>query len=469
MRGSLFGYGKTTQAIARVLGAKFGGFDIYDDSFTQRKNDEFGNTLLNPCEFKADESAFEIPSPSFPREHELVKAAKNLISEYDFFYDAMPKSVWISGTNGKTTTTQMTQHLLKEHGSQMGANVGVPLAELDANARIWVLETSSFTLHYTRSAKPEIYALLPITADHISWHGSFENYERDKLSVLERLKEGDIAILPKIQAQHKLAKGCKGQIIAYEDEFDLADKMRINTDEISFQTPFLMDAVLALSIEKILLDKTSYDKLNAFIIEPNKLEELLDARGRLWVNDTKATNIDAALAALKRYQNKKIHLIIGGDDKGVSLRPLFETMKALKIELYAIGTSAEKILALADEFGIKAHKCELLQNAVALIDKNFNAPNLSENSSVNLSKNSKKNSANSNHAKANSANLSANLTNLKDDLKNANSKEKANHLNLANLNHNEVALLSPACASLDQFSSYAKRGEVFKKCVSSLM
>lgn len=468
MRGSLFGYGKTTQAIARVLGAKFGGFDIYDDSFMQRKSDEFGNTLLNPCEFKADESAFEIPSPSFPREHELVKAAKNLISEYDFFYDAMPKSIWISGTNGKTTTTQMTQHLLKEHGSQMGANVGVPLAELDANARIWVLETSSFTLHYTRSAKPEIYALLPITADHISWHGSFENYERDKLSVLERLKEGDIAILPKIQAQHKLAKGCKGQIIAYEDEFDLADKMGINTDKISFQTPFLMDAVLALSIEKILLDKTSYDKLNAFIIESNKLEELLDARGRLWVNDTKATNIDAALAALKRYQNKKIHLIIGGDDKGVSLRPLFETMKALKIELYAIGTSAGKILALADEFGIKAHKCELLQNAVALIDKNFNAPNLSEN----LSKNSKKNSANSNHAKTNSAlnsaNLNANLTNSKDDLKNANSKEKANHLNLANLNHNEVALLSPACASLDQFSSYAKRGEVFKKCVFEL-
>lgn len=444
MRGSLFGYGKTTQAIARILGAKFGGFDIYDDNFTQRKSDEFGNTLLNPCEFKADESEFEIPSPSFPREHELVKAAKNLISEYDFFYDAMPKSVWISGTNGKTTTTQMTQHLLKEHGSQMGANVGVPLAELDANARIWVLETSSFTLHYTHSAKPEIYALLPITADHISWHGSFENYEHDKLSVLERLNEGDIAILPKIQAQNELAKGCKGQIIAYEDEFDLADKMRINTDKISFQTPFLMDAVLALSIEKILLDKTSYDKLNTFIIEPNKLEELLDTRGRLWVNDTKATNIDAALAALKRYQSKKIHLIIGGDDKGVSLRPLFETMKALKIELYAIGTSAGKILALADEFGIKAHKCELLQNAVALIDKNFSAPNLSENSSVNFSKNSKKNSANSNHAKANSA------------------------LNSTNLNHNEVALLSPACASLDQFSSYAKRGEVFKKCVFQL-
>lgn len=406
MAKSLFGYGKTTQAIARVLGEKFGGFNIYDDKFTLSSKDEFGNTLLNPCEFKADESELEIPSPGFPPTHELVKNAKNLISEYDFFYDAMPKSIWISGTNGKTTTTQMTQHLLKEHGSQMGANVGVPLAELDPNARIWVLETSSFTLHYTRSAKPEIYALLPITADHISWHGSFENYERDKLSVLERLTENDIAILPKIQAQHKLAKDCKGQIIAYEDEFDLADKMGINTDKISFKTPFLMDAVLALSIAKILLDEIDYELLNAFKIEEHKLEELLDAQGRLWVNDTKATNIDAALAALKRYQNKKIHLIIGGDDKGVSLRPLFETVKALKIELYAIGASAGKILALADEFGIKAHKCELLQNAIKIIAKNLKA--------------------------------------------------------------DEVALLSPACASLDQFSSYAQRGELFKELVQKL-
>ena len=58
MQGSLFGYGKTTQAIARILGAKFGGFKIYDDNFTQAKSDEFGNTLLNPREFKANESAF---------------------------------------------------------------------------------------------------------------------------------------------------------------------------------------------------------------------------------------------------------------------------------------------------------------------------------------------------------------------------------------------------------------------------
>lgn len=399
MRGSLFGYGKTTRAIAEILGEKFGGFAIYDDEFKEAKSDEFGNTLLNPSEFKADESAFEIPSPSFPPEHKLIKEAKNLMSEYDFFYDAMPKSVWISGTNGKTTTTQMTQHLLASFGSQMGGNVGVPLACLDTNAKIWVLETSSFTLHYTKKAKPEIYALLPITPDHLSWHKSFENYVADKLSLLGRLKEGDVIIVPEIYAQTPT----KALVISYKDEFDLASKMSLNIDKIAFQTPFLMDAVLALSIEKIIFDKASYELLNAFIIEEHKLEEFKDAQNRLWVNDTKATNIDASLAALRRYKDKKIHLIIGGDDKGVSLEPLFKEMKSLDINLYAIGSSTQKVLSLAKDYEIKAFECEILQKAVLLINEN--------------------------------------------------------------LKLGEVALLSPACASLDQFSSYAQRGEMFKKLV----
>lgn len=441
MKKSLFGYGKTTQAIARILGKKFGGFDIYDDKFKASSNDEFGNALKNPSEFKANESELEIASPGFPPQHELVKRAKNLISEYDFFYDAMPKSVWISGTNGKTTTTQMTQHLLADFGSQMGGNVGVPLAELDTNARLWVLETSSFTLHYTKTAKPEIYALLPITADHLSWHGDFASYEAAKLSVLGRLKEGDVAILPEIQVSSKEARQCKAEIISYKDEFDLAKKMGLNVGKIAFQTPFLMDAILALSIAKILLESVDYERLNAFEIEPHKLEELRDSKGRLWVNDTKATNIDAVLAALQRYKGKKIHLIIGGDDKGVSLEPLFKAFAGLNITLYAIGTSTQKVMALAKAYKIATHKCETLQNAVFAIDKNFSTPQNAKNSqnsalkSVNLVENSALNSKNSR----------------------SNSQD-----------YDEVALLSPACASLDQFSSYAERGEKFKEFVKKL-
>ncbi|EAL3483095.1 UDP-N-acetylmuramoyl-L-alanine--D-glutamate ligase [Campylobacter coli] len=402
MRISLFGYGKTTQAIAKNLANQFGPFDIYDDHFQEKSKDEWGNHLLNPKEFDEKVSELEIPSPGFPPNHNLIKKAKNLQSEYDFFYDAMPKSVWISGTNGKTTTTQMATHLLSHVGAAMGANVGFPLAELDLNAKIWILETSSFTLHYTHTAKPEIYALLPISADHLSWHGSFENYTKDKLSVLERMNECDIAILPEIYAKTPT----KAYIISYKDEFDLAQKMGIDIEKISFKSPFLLDAVMALSIEKILLDSLSYELLNQFIMEKNKLEELQDSQGRLWVNDTKATNENAVMAALNRYKNKKIHLIVGGDDKGVDLSALFNFMKNFNIELYAIGLSTQKMLDYALKANLKARKCEFLENAVQEISKT--------------------------------------------------------------LKNNEVALLSPACASLDQFSSYAQRGEKFKECVGKI-
>ncbi len=402
MKISLFGYGKTTQAIAKNLVDKFGPFDIYDDHFQEENKDEWGNRLLNPKEFNEKLSELEIPSPGFPPNHTLIKKAKNLQSEYDFFYDAMPKSIWISGTNGKTTTTQMATHLLSHVGAVMGANVGFPLAELDLNAKIWILETSSFTLHYTHTAKPEIYALLPISADHLSWHGNFENYAKDKLSVLERMNECDIAILPEIYAKTPT----KAYIISYKDEFDLAQKMNIDIEKISFKSPFLLDAVMALSIEKILLDTLSYELLNHFVMEKNKLEELQDNQGRLWVNDTKATNENAVMAALKRYKDKKIHLIIGGDDKGVDLSTLFDFMKDFNIELYAIGVSTQKMLDYALKANLKAHKCEFLENAVQEISKT--------------------------------------------------------------LKNNEVALLSPACASLDQFSSYAQRGEKFKEYVSKI-
>ncbi|MCR6572674.1 UDP-N-acetylmuramoyl-L-alanine--D-glutamate ligase [Campylobacter insulaenigrae] len=398
MKISLFGYGKTTKAFAQ----RFANCDIYDDNFKDISKDEFNNTFLPPHEFDPNKSTLEIPSPGFPNDHFLIKNAKNLISEYDFFYDAMPKSVWISGTNGKTTTTQMTHHLLKHINAQMGANIGIPLANLDTNANLWILESSSFSLFYTKVAKPEIYALLPISPDHLSWHNNFKEYEEAKLKVLKRMNENDVAILPKKYETYP----CAAHIISYFDEYELAHKMEIDIEKINFKTPFLLDAIMALSIEKIILDRCSYDLLNEFKIEKDKLEELNDHKNRLWVNDTKATNLDASLAALKRYKEKSIHLIIGGDDKGVDLSDLFNFMKTLNIKLYAIGSNTDKILTLAKKANIQAYSCKFLDVAVNKINEN--------------------------------------------------------------LKIGEIALLSPACASLDQFKSYQERGEKFKKYIANL-
>ncbi len=429
MRRSLFGYGGTTRAIA-----KSGGWDIYDDKFDEiysdenSKNnekfrtDEFGNRLLNPREFNPQNSELEIPSPGFPPRHKLVQKAQNLISEYDYFSDFAGQKIWISGTNGKTTTTKMTQFLLEKFGAQMGANVGIPVANLDKSAPIWILETSSFTIHYTKCATPEIYALLPITPDHLSWHGSFKEYENAKLKPFFMMKNG-IAFAPKCY-ENRL-KDCAAKIYFYENEMDLAKICGVNLGEISFKTPFLLDAVLALCIAKMVVGVADIALLNRFVIEANKLEEIRDKFGRIWVNDTKATNIDATICALRRYEGYKIHLILGGDDKGVDLSPVFEKLQNMDAKIYAIGINTQKIADMSVKFCINCEKCEFLDVAVEKISQNFHA------------------------------NLDENLSNAK--LKNP-----------IPTNLDEVALLSPACASLDQFNSYAQRGDKFKECIAKL-
>ena len=185
---SLFGYGNTTKSLS-----KSGNWQIFDDKFKTISKDEFGNTLLPSEKFDPKNSTLEITSPGIAPTNPLIKKAQNLISDYDYFYP-FPFSIWVTGTNGKTTTTQMIEFLLPN--SQAGGNIGIPLAQMDKNKQFWILETSSFTLHYTKTAKPNIFILLPITPDHISWHGSFEEYKNTKLSPMKRMTERDIAIIP---------------------------------------------------------------------------------------------------------------------------------------------------------------------------------------------------------------------------------------------------------------------------------
>ncbi len=402
---SLFGYGKTTRAIAlkhKQKNHNTSEVTFYDDKVTKPFKDEDGFMLKPSSEFEPKYSTLEIPSPGIPPSHPLVQKAQNLISEYDYFADTMPHSIWISGTNGKTTTTQMMQHLLQNKGSVAGGNIGTPLAELDANTSIWILETSSFTMHYTNRAKPNIYVLLPLSPDHLSWHGSMQEYTQAKLKPLRFMKEGEVAIVPKAYKNTPT----KAHLICYEDENDLAEHFCIDIKQVNFQGAFLLDALLAMAIDKILFDRIDYEKINAFTLDPHRQEELRDAQGRLWVNDTKATNLDATIAALKRYKESKIHLILGGDDKGVELNELFEFMKNLQLHTYHIGSNKQKLSSLASSYAIDFTECKNLSDAIMQID--------------------------------------------------------------TNLLKNEVALLSPAAASLDEFSSYAQRGDQFKEAVKNI-
>lgn len=402
IKPTLLGYGKTTKAIAQLHG---NGCTFFDDNTKKAFLDDMGNQILPSHLFDPESSNLEVMTPSFKPSHPLVMSAKNLLSEYDYFLgfeERKPFNVWISGTNGKTTTTQMLTHLLEKKGALNGGNIGTPLAELDFNAPIWILETSSFTLHYTHKASPNIYLLLPITPDHLDWHGSAEGYTEDKLKPLLTMREGEMALIPK---GLKLPQ-TNAFVVEYDTNEFLCDYFDIDMSKIKFKGAFLQDALLAMAVVKAMFDEVDYDLINNFVIEGHRQEEFKDFKGRLWVNDSKATNVDAALQAIKVFGDKPLHLILGGDDKGVELDEFFMNLKPYNPTIYAIGANEEKLLKLSEKFGLKSFSCHSVVNAVKEIDKNH-------------------------------------------DL-------------------NSVALLAPAAASLDQFSSYKERGEVFMGCVKKL-
>jgi len=392
-RVSLFGYGKTTRALAEVIKDPV----FYDDNYKEPTFDK-NRYLIRPTkEFNPKFSDLDITSPGIPPSHELIQKSNNLISEYDYFSDVMTLKIWISGTNGKTTTTQMLQHLLEDKGSVCGGNIGVPLAQLDQKAPVWILETSSFTLHYTRKAKPNVYVLLPISPDHLSWHGSMSSYVADKLKPIKTMSRYNTVIIPHKYRNIKTS----AKLITYKDEKDLAEQFNIDISKIKFKGAFLLDAILAMVVDRVLFERVEYNKINSFVLDPHRQEEIYDSKKRLWVNDTKATNIDATMAAIKRYEDKHIHLILGGDDKGVNLSELFAYIKDKDLRIYAIGSNKDKLITFATKYHVKHKRCLNLADAIKYIDQD-----------------------------------------LKED---------------------EVALLSPAAASLDEFNSYAQRGDEFKE------
>ncbi|NKQ40816.1 MAG: UDP-N-acetylmuramoyl-L-alanine--D-glutamate ligase [Sulfurovum sp.] len=397
-----FGYGKTTKAIAKMLG---GGFRFYDDNTIESREDENKNIILPPSSFDPSQSKLEITTPSLKPDNPLVKNACNLISEYDFFLSkkyahlnhmhAKPFTIWISGTNGKTTTTQMLTQLLAKKGAISGGNIGTPLAELDPNAPIWILESSSFALHHTKYASPDIYLLLPVTSDHLDWHETPEQYEADKLRPLLGMREGELALVPKGLS----LPDTDAWVVEYNDDAFLEHFFDLDSSKLKYRAAFLQDALLSLAISRTLFDETDYSLLNDFQLDNHRQEEIDDHLGRLWVNDSKATNADASMQAIKAYSHNKIHLILGGDDKGLDLSILMDFIASQTIELYAVGSNSDKLASMASKRNITHHNCKQIDIAVRKINQN--------------------------------------------------------------LTQNHVALLSPAASSLDQFSSYAKRGEFF--------
>jgi UDP-N-acetylmuramoylalanine--D-glutamate ligase len=390
----LLGYGVTAQSVVEE-----GGWIVTDEKFQNIQWDQWGNVLVPPHLFPMEELEIVLTSPGFSPTHPLIQRGKGkIVGELDYInYSGF--QIWITGTNGKTTTTQMIHHLFPE--SEMGGNIGVPLGKLNRSAPLWVVEVSSFQLHWTRRARPDILVVLPITPDHLDWHGSMENYIKTKLSPIARMEERGVVIYPS-DVEEYLPPDPRPFQIPYRSVEELMEFFQLSSPR--FAPPFTLDEVLARGVRKIL--RWDDPGLEGFRLEPHKVEEIWDRWGRLWVDDSKATNIDAVKGALERYRNRKIHLILGGVPKGQNFNPLFQLLKGRKVELYFIGEELNWLKELGEKWKIPFSSPGKLEEAVKIIN--------------------------------------------------------------SRLRPGEVALLSPGCASFDQFQNYKERGEIFKKLILSL-
>ncbi|MGA3293735.1 MAG: UDP-N-acetylmuramoyl-L-alanine--D-glutamate ligase [Candidatus Acidiferrales bacterium] len=339
------------------------------------------------------------------------------------------KLVAITGSNGKTTTTSLVAHILKNAGipTLVGGNIGVPLVSLieaSTDSSVTVAEISSFQLEATDAFRPGIGVLLNLTPDHLDRHASFEEYADAKMRLFENQLDRDAAVLnaddPEVtrrmpsrphvfwfSRQKRVAAGAfllDDQIMFRNDGSEVAVARR---DEIRLRGEHNVENVLAACAAAYLAGATPAaiaSGVKTFQGVEHRLEFVAEIGGVKFYNDSKATNVDAALKAVEAFSEPLI-VILGGKDKGSPYTPLREPLRQRARLAILIGAAAEQISAGLDSAVPAAH-AGTLDRAVDLAAE---------------------------HARP-----------------------------------GDVVLLAPACSSFDQFENYEHRGRAFKDLVAKL-
>ena len=275
----------------------------------------------------------------------LYKNKKKIITDLDLFYtQKLPiKSIMITGTNGKSTTCKLLQHVLRTSkiDALLGGNIGKPVLDLKVRKNsIVIIEASSFQLSYLKFAKPTFATILNITNDHLDWHGTLKNYQDSKFNIFSKQDYKDKAILgkkdhiKKFKRKYFKSKLIKIQAGSLQKNFKKNIK---NTYLLSFpnleNVSFVYKLSIILKIKKNIILKA----LNTFKGLPHRNETFYHRNGIKFVNDSKATSFDATQHSLNNYKN--IFWIVGGLPK---LSDKFELQKVKKniIKSYIVGKSA---------------------------------------------------------------------------------------------------------------------------------
>jgi UDP-N-acetylmuramoylalanine--D-glutamate ligase len=440
-RVAILGAGESGTGAALLAKAK--GFEVFvsdQGSIKDKYRDDLVRHKIDFEELKHTEEKIlnanlVIKSPGIPEKAEIIKKLKakgvEIIDEIEFgFRYINGKVIAITGTNGKTTTTLLTYHLMKSAGFSvaLAGNVGESLARkiVNGDADWYVLEVSSFQLDGTKSFKPEIGILLNITPDHLDrYEYKLQNYIDSKFQVIQKMDStskfiyyaDDEVIANEIAAKNTNAskipvslKNTKAPIF-YDGkamQFNLTEKFNLLQADTTLKGPHnLINTMAAVSAVYLAGAKLNAirEGLKTFKNAPHRLEPVGTVNGVEFVNDSKATNVDSVVYALGSYSQPLIW-IAGGIDKGNDYNLIKDQVKAKVKTLICLGTDNKK---LKDFFG-------------GIV------PTIRETQSV----------------------------------------EELVKIALQEAQKGDVVLLSPACASFDLFKNYEDRGDQFRKAVARL-
>ncbi len=376
-----------------------------------------------------------VKSPGVPREAPVIAAALergiDVVGELELAWRAIPnRFVGVTGTNGKTTTVELLGHLYRGAGEPVAVagNVGTPLSELagavEPDATV-VCECSSFQLEDTELFAPECAVFLNLAPDHLDRHADLESYLAAKLRIFANQGNDDLAVYnaddPALVGTD--LGGCARRVAfctgaAPDCEVALAEgtifhdgRPLLAVDELGlFGEHNVANAMAAAAAALSMgLDPDAVrEGLRSFAGVPHRLEQVAEIGGVRFVNDSKATNVASASVGLRAFGGG-VHAILGGSEKDEPFAPLLDPIRERCAACYLTGAAAERLareLAPAVGAGVELHRCAGLEDAVRRA--------------------------------------------------------------AAAARPGEVVLLSPACASFDEFESFEQRGDRFREIVEGL-
>jgi len=430
------GLGKTGFSVAHYLHQLEIQFAVVDSRDRPPLNDKLLETMPDVPVFTGsfDANIFElathiIVSPGISMQEPLIQQVLGrgviALSDIDLFACSVDVPiVAITGSNGKSTVTTLLGEMAKEDkvAVAVGGNLGTPALDLLAeNIELYILELSSFQLERTSQLNAAVATVLNISEDHLDRYSGMDDYIQQKQRVFSGdgimvINADDSDVLRMQDSTRKLVtfgldKQADYHILATEKGKFLAFKEQeiLSVNELTiFGRHNQANALAAMALGKQvnLSEIAMCNALKHYKGLSHRMQFIADIKGVRWVNDSKATNVGATVAALQGLDEQKVVLIAGGDAKGANMAELVPTLKEKVHTLLVIGKDADLIK-------------QAVKESVAVID--------------------------------------------------AKSVTKAVKKAKKIAKEGDIVLLSPACASLDQFENYKERGKCFSLAVQELM